>query len=568
MSELPTGPFGGIIADEMGLGKTLTTLGTIISTLSHAEASMVSKEEFPKSPAKQKSMATLIIVPSEALMNQWLNEIKDRVVPGTLVACKYHGQSRESQNLSFEHKGIVLTTYGTVTSEFRLKRGLLHKTDFFRVVLDEAHHIRSRSGIQYAAVCGISANRRWCLTGTPIQNKLEDLGALVSFLQVPLLRDKEMFRVHIVNQAYRNSSTRFDNLRLLLGCICLRRTKKVGHLTDPKAEILYLNLSPTEAQGYRDIVDHHRKSLDKAVSSGSSINTNNIVFQALMQLRIYCNNGICASEDCEIPGSQDLDMDEYFLFLRRNNEAQCVSCNKEIQLLGDINVPTSGTFAQCRHLICSPCVIISKSDHQEMKSSIMICPGCKDDTLLFMPSINSSQHEDRPTALASERILDSMNVAEPLYSTKLHALLNKIMEQPPQEKCIVFSAWTKSLDLTATMLRDNQIGYTRVDGSISSSERRRALAMFNTDSQVNVLLITVGTGAVRLNLTSATRVHIMEPQWNPMIERQAIGGVVRLGQTKDLTITRYIMRGTVEEVAMEGFEQMSCGNTAKQKSGS
>ncbi|KAJ6150203.1 helicase [Penicillium samsonianum] len=551
MPQPSAGPFGGIIADEMGLGKTLTTLATIITTLNHAEATVVSNKEFPELPPKQKTMATLIIVPSEG-------EIRDcyysRVVPGTLVACRYHGQSRESQNLSFEHKDIVLTTYGTVTSEFRLKRGLLHKTDFFRVVLDEAHHIRSRSGIQYAAVCGISASRRWCLTGTPIQNKLEDLGALVSFLQFPLLGDKEMFRVYIVNQSYRNSPTRFDNLRLLLGCICLRRTKKVGHLAEPRAEILYLDLSPTEAQGYSYIVEHHRTALDKAVSSGSSINTKNSVFQALMQLRIYCNNGICGSEDCETPGSQDLDLDEYFLFLQQNNEAQCASCNREIQLLSDLNIPTSGAFAQCRHLLCSLCVTLSKS-------SVIICPGCKDNTLPLIPATNSSHHEDRPTALASNRILDSMHVSEPLYSTKLHALLNRIMAQPSQEKCIVFSAWKKSLDLAAAMLRDNQIGYTRVDGSISSADRRSALTIFNDDTQVNVLLITVGTGAVGLNLTSATRVHIMEPQWNPMVERQAIGRVVRLGQTKDVTITRYIMRGTVEEVAIKGFEQKSSGDT-------
>jgi len=52
----------------------------------------------------------------------------------------------------------------------------------------------------------------------------------------------------------------------------------------------------------------------------------------------------------------------------------------------------------------------------------------------------------------------------------------------------------------------------------------------------------------RLNLTVANRIHILEPQWNPSIEKQAIGRILRLGQEKQITIIRYIMNGTVEEV--------------------
>ncbi|KAJ6002783.1 Helicase C-terminal [Penicillium sp. IBT 35674x] len=70
------GPFGGILADEMGLGKTLTTLATIISTLEHAEATLTTSSSNACSVApKQRSKATLIVIPSEALMDQWIEEI-------------------------------------------------------------------------------------------------------------------------------------------------------------------------------------------------------------------------------------------------------------------------------------------------------------------------------------------------------------------------------------------------------------------------------------------------------------------------------------------------------------
>ncbi|KAJ5626591.1 hypothetical protein N7528_004018 [Penicillium herquei] len=74
----PPGPFGGILADEMGLGKTLTTLATIISTRGYAETTMnTSLLDLGGSSSQHRSKATLIIVPSEVLMNQWLDEIKE-----------------------------------------------------------------------------------------------------------------------------------------------------------------------------------------------------------------------------------------------------------------------------------------------------------------------------------------------------------------------------------------------------------------------------------------------------------------------------------------------------------
>ena len=56
---------------------------------------------------------------------------------------------------------------------------------------------------------------------------------------------------------------------------------------------------------------------------------------------------------------------------------------------------------------------------------------------------------------------------------------------------------------------------------------------------------------LRLNLTAASRIHILEPQWNPSVESQAIGRAVRLGQGRQVTIIRYIMKNTVEEVSIK-----------------
>lgn len=124
----------------------------------------------------------------------------------------------------------------------------------------------------------------------------------------------------------------------------------------------------------------------------------------------------------------------------------------------------------------------------------------------------------------------------------------------------------KSLDVVASILSKRKIDFVRIDGSCSKTSRQNAFSRFQDDAAVTILLMTLGTGAVgyiskimtlitttdlvhgRLNLTKASRLHILEPQWNPSIEAQAIGRVFRLGQKKNVVITRYIVRNTVEEV--------------------
>ncbi|KAM5350499.1 hypothetical protein ACJ41O_007004 [Fusarium nematophilum] len=91
------------------------------------------------------------------------------------------------------------------------------------------------------------------------------------------------------------------------------------------------------------------------------------------------------------------------------------------------------------------------------------------------------------------------------------------------------------------------IPHVQVDGRTSYAERSNRLNTFRDDPRVVVLLMSIETGAVGLNLTAASVVHIVEPQWNPSVEEQAVARALRMGQTKEVKIFRYIMKGTVEE---------------------
>lgn len=132
---------------------------------------------------------------------------------------------------------------------------------------------------------------------------------------------------------------------------------------------------------------------------------------------------------------------------------------------------------------------------------------------------------------------------------------------------VVFSYWTYTLDLIESLLRKAQISYTRIDGQHSGGKREVAIQKFQTDSTIQVILVSItcgGAGFVlskhckfkfqltaprSLDLTAASVVYLLEPQWNPMMEEQALCRIHRLGQDKEVKTIRYRIRGSFEQVS-------------------
>jgi len=88
-----------------------------------------------------------------------------------------------------------------------------------------AHHVRNRSSQAFQAACATSSKRRWCLTGTPIHNSLDDYGALLSFLDVPQIKDKSTFDFWIAIPFKNRRANSLQGLKELIRSTCLRRTK-------------------------------------------------------------------------------------------------------------------------------------------------------------------------------------------------------------------------------------------------------------------------------------------------------------------------------------------------------
>ncbi|KAG2413393.1 hypothetical protein HFD88_002582 [Aspergillus terreus] len=482
---------GGIIADEMGLGKSLVILSTIAGSLDRAKEFVASENQLLSTGPSRTypSRATLIIAPSSLLINNWIEEVYKHTYPGALRFHKHLGVERHAEAARLSEKDIVFTTYATVAAEVSRGKSAVAHIKWFRIVLDEAHDIRNPSTNQFKAITSLSAQHRWCLTGTPIQNSLEDLGSLVSFLKVPILEKPPLFRKFITNPTTSDSKACFQNLRALLQAICLRRTKEILNFPEPPTIFRTLPFTPLEQAAYDDLLSTCKTKINMIVSNRRHGFINSTMLESLFKLRLFCNNGNTSL----VPHPEWNDLREH------SSEA--------LAYLGyhDQNICDNSNFP------------------------------------VFPPTTGPNTH---PFAAGGNGV--------PYYSSKLLALLSDI-RAGTEHKSIVFSGWKTTLTLAGELLRHHGIRLDMIEGSLPLTERIKVLNNFRDVNGPNVLLMTLGTGAVGLNLAIASRIYLLEPQWNPSIESQAIGRALRLGRTTPVVVFRYIMAGTVEEVSIPNY---------------
>ncbi len=141
-------------------------------------------------------------------------------------------------------------------------------------------------------------------------------------------------------------------------------------------------------------------------------------------------------------------------------------------------------------------------------------------------------------------------------SPKLEFLAEQLLELRDEgHSALVFSQFTGYLDIIELGLKQQGIGCLRLDGSTPVPKRKKLVQEFQNSEEPAVFLISLKAGGRGLNLTRATYVYHMDPWWNPAVENQASDRAHRIGQTGQVTITRLIMRHTIEEKMMLLKEQ-------------
>ena len=213
-------PKGGLLADDMGLGKTLQSISLILTN----------PKPDDKHPGVEK--ATLVVAPL-ALIRQWEAELNEKLErTHKLKVLVHHGPQRTKRYEDLRRYDVVITTYQILVSEHNhtnanVKAGCfgLH---WYRVILDEAHTIKNRNAKATKACYDLRSVYRWCLTGTPMQNNLDELQSLVKFLKIKPYDDLREWKEHFdLPMKQGKGEVAIRRLHGLLGCFMKRRTKDI-----------------------------------------------------------------------------------------------------------------------------------------------------------------------------------------------------------------------------------------------------------------------------------------------------------------------------------------------------
>ncbi|KAF9911873.1 hypothetical protein EC991_001777 [Linnemannia zychae] len=627
----PTSMRGGILADDMGLGKTITIISLIMATLDRkmhlpdpsmlpapvpssaapdflSSGDLVTEYDTPPSPTirpmltvapkkplhrkrltnlRTKSHATLIICPLSTVQN-WEEQFEAHVKKGALQVYVYHGGQRVSDPNYLAKHDVVITTYNLLGTEYSKEckgrenetsasknPSVLQHIDWFRVVLDEAHIIKEVNTVQSKAACALVAERRWCLTGTPIQNKLDDLFALVKFLGMQPFQEKAHWTHYISKPIKAANPIGITRLQTLMKVITLRRTKT--QMVDGKPlldlpprtdHMRTLDLSLNERQMYQRMESSAKLTVSQIVQENKVMKNYAHILQAILKLRQICAHYALVknmNDDLDMSGEFNLaKAAAIYSLLQDSGNDQCNSCFH----------PSTATpiVTRCEHVFCPECVKklnpISYMLIQKGNANVSVSSGLKSD--FCCPQCSTSLRpidliqmqddtEDKVETIGSHIHSRTDENGMFIHSTKVKALMEDLVQAgeisrrtgQPLIKSVVFSQWTSMLDLIEDGLRENKISFTRLDGTMQRNDRTAAMIKFKEKANCSVILISLKAGGVGLNLTSAQRVYLMDPHWNPSVESQAIDRIHRLGQTKPVDVVRFIIKESIEENILE-----------------
>ena len=259
---------GGFLADDMGLGKTAQTIAHIV--IEHAEGRL--------------DRPALIVVPT-SLVSNWTAELA-KFAP-TLTVAVLHGLDRHERRNELAGTTVVITTYTVLTRDIEAMK----KLPWHLVVLDEAQIIKSPDAKVTKAVCQLDTRHRLCLSGTPIENNLQELWSEFAFLMPGLLGDRKGFAKRFRTPIEKNNDmTRRVQLIRRIRPFLLRRTKvEVATDLPPKHTILRrINLAPEQRELYETIRGTLYDKVREQIAELSAAQSRIVVLDALLKLRQVC----------------------------------------------------------------------------------------------------------------------------------------------------------------------------------------------------------------------------------------------------------------------------------------
>ncbi|XP_029699968.1 transcription termination factor 2 isoform X6 [Takifugu rubripes] len=498
-------PCGGILADEIDLGKTLTMISLILKDKKKGEDKKKEKQ-LDKWLSKTDSTlvaskATLIICPTYVI-HHWKREIDRHVSSSELSVYLYHGPNRERSARALADYDVVVTTYSLVSQEIPVQKeeaekpnkddvappssSTLFRVAWERVVLDEAHNIKNPEVHTSVATCQLTAHARWAVTGTPIQNNLLDMYSLLKFLRYSPFDEFKLWKAQVDN----GSDTGIKRLHILTRSLLLRRTK------------------------------------DQKDAKGSPL----VTLPGLM---------------CKVHRPK-LSQDEKKVYDGLSQTGSAASGSQQPQQASSTKDNLSVRLRQC---CCHLSLLKETLDPSELNGDEIVVPLEEQLNALSLTS-SPSQAGPKDTVTLFGTQFPSELFEKSSESTKISAILSelkKIRENDSHQKSVIVSQWTSMLRIVAVHLESIGLRYGIIDGDVNPEQRMDLVKEFNDNPKgPQVMLVSLRTQD-GLNLIGGNHLFLTEMHWNPAIEDQACARIYRVGQTKDVTIHRFVCKDTVEE---------------------
>ncbi|KAF7354866.1 ATP-dependent helicase rhp16 [Mycena sanguinolenta] len=533
---------GGMLADEMGMGKTIQVIALMVSD-----------------PNSSTIKPNLVVAPTVAIM-QWKNEIATHT--DGLRVLIWHGSGRESNPDELKKYDVVLTTYSVLESSFRKqevgfkRKGHLVKEKSPLHKLDEAHNIKERATNTAKATFELVANARWCLSGTPLQNRVGELYSLVRFLggdpfsfyfckkcdckslhwkfsdkkscddcghspmQHTCFWNNEILTPIQKNGMSGPGAVAFKKLKILLDRMMLRRTKlqRADDLGLPPRTVLVRRdyFSPEEKELYLSLFSDAKRQFSTYLDEGTILNNYSNIFSLLTRMRqMACHPDLVLRSKTNATKFIPDDPDEAIV---------CRLCN---DIAEDAIQST-----RCRHIFDRQCI-----------------------SMYLDAAIGNKQPACPNLPNARQGILGRLDLDKWRSSSKIEALveeLSNLRMQDATTKSLVFSQFVNFLDLIAYRLQRAGFKVHSIPPDLSlggndvPTSQRRDYQTFHLKA-----------GGVALNLTEASRVYLMDSWWNPAVEYQAMDRIHRLGQRRPVKAIKLVIEDSIESRIVQLQEKKS-----------
>ncbi|KAE8148658.1 SNF2 family N-terminal domain-containing protein [Aspergillus avenaceus] len=472
-----------ILADDMGLGKTCQ----VIAFLAHLF------EKGIKGPH-------LVVVPSSTIEN-WLREFQ-KFCPTLSVMPYYAGQAeraviRETIEDNRDSINVIVTTY--TIAKAKVDAHFLRNMDFSVCVYDEGHMLKSSTSVLYEKLIRIPARFRLLLTGTPLQNNLQELASLLGFILPKVFQErKEELQNIFANKAKTVdeshsallSAQRIERAKSMLKPFVLRRKKhQVIDLPAKISKVEYCELNNAQ----REIYEHEKEEVRQLLADrAAGKKTGNKSANILMKLRQAAIHSL--------------------LYRRHYNDSilsrMSKACLKEEQWS-----------------MSNPNIIFEELQAYNDFECHTMCVNYPKSLGKFV--------------LKNNEWMDSGKV------DKLCELLQRFKENG--DRALVFSQFTMVMDILEHVLEHQHIGFVRLDGRTNVEDRQSILDAFHERTEIPVFLLSTKAGGAGINLACANKVVIFDSSFNPQEDVQAENRAHRVGQTREVEVIRLVTKDTIEE---------------------